>query len=193
MVWAFQQPATAPDAERRAYAYAIYSLLLTNQQTSHGPDDNDMYFIGDTTVAGTPREPCVRVPAGAKDRFTEVMADFEQRKDAPATLERSFRITKPYRLLSAAEVNEFITAHVSAGTADHPAGSPKVTDLFRLTDVYFDRNRTLALTAISTWCGGLCAQYQWKVLEKTADGWMERPWVSCAAMASGWRQRGDVY
>jgi len=173
------QPGDAPsaDAARRADVYAIYSLLLANPQTSHGPDDNQIYFIADTTVPGTPREPCVRAPAEAAARFAEVMADYERRKDTPSTLERAFQISKPYRLLKGDGVEEFVA------TQRDPR-APKVTDLFRLTDVYFDRNRTLALTAISTWCGSLCAMYQWKVLERTAEGqWQEMPWVGCFTVA----------
>jgi hypothetical protein len=50
--------------------------------------------------------------------------------------------------------------------------------------VYFNSAHTLALTAISTWCGSLCALYQWKVLEKVGtDGWVERQWVGCISIA----------
>jgi hypothetical protein len=41
-----------------------------------------------------------------------------------------------------------------------------VSDYFTLSDVYFNQGRTLALTALSSWCGGLCAQSQWRVFEK---------------------------
>jgi hypothetical protein len=60
-----------------------------------------------------------------------------------------------------------------------------VTDLFTLSDVYFNPARTLALTAISTWCGGLCALYQWNVFEKVGpDRWEERGWVRCITIAA---------
>jgi hypothetical protein len=41
-----------------------------------------------------------------------------------------------------------------------------VSDYFTLSDVYFNQGGTLALTALSSWCGGLCAQSQWRVFEK---------------------------
>jgi hypothetical protein len=181
----FQPAKPAADDARRADTYAIYSLLMTNPETSHGADDNEIYLIGDTTVSGTPKVPCVRPPAESAARFGEVLADFEARKDTPVRLESAFQIPKPYRLLNAAEVEEFYTRYATVGTSGSRAqGSVKVSDLFRLSDVYFNHDRTLALTAISTWCGSLCAIYQWKVLEKTADGrWEERPWTSCFAVA----------
>ena len=63
-----------------------------------------------------------------------------------------------------------------------------VTDVFTLSDVYFNGRQTLALTAIASWCGGLCALYQWRVLEKVAEGkWEERPWVGCMTIAGARR------
>src|SRR5260370_22314708 len=59
----FQQTTNATaDFERRADIYAIYSLMMTEPKTTHGPDNNEIYLIRDTTVPGTPPEPCVRVP-----------------------------------------------------------------------------------------------------------------------------------
>ena len=44
---------TAPDPARQADIYAIYSLMLTNPQTSHSLDNNHVYLIAGTTVPGT--------------------------------------------------------------------------------------------------------------------------------------------
>ena len=53
-----------------------------------------------------------------------------------------------------------------------------------MADVYFSKNGRLALTAVSTWCGGLCGQHQWKVLEKLPTGaWQELPWITCFTIA----------
>jgi hypothetical protein len=56
-----------------------------------------------------------------------------------------------------------------------------VTDIFTFSDVYFSKNGRLALTALSSWCSGLCGQHQWKVFEKLSTGeWREQPsWVRC--------------
>ena len=167
--------------------------MMTNPKTSYGYDHNEIYLIGDTTVPGTPATPCVRVPPQHADSFAEIMADYIRRRENPATLERAFNITKPYELLSAEEVREFIAQH-SLRPKPYPNPKPlfqKATDLFRLTDVYFNRNRTLALTAISTWCNNLCGTSNWKIFEKTNSGnWEERPWITCSAIASSSPKRG---
>jgi hypothetical protein len=155
--------------------------MLTNPQTSHGPDDNEIYLIADTTARGVPEVPCAFPPSGEESRFAEVLADFTRRKNTPAKLEPAFRIGKPFRLLNRDEVAEFEGRHLSGS----PIGSnPKATDLFRLTDVYFSQDRTLALAEISTWCGGLCGLWQWKVFEKSKEGtWDERKWAACTTIA----------
>jgi hypothetical protein len=62
------------------------------------------------------------------------------------------------------------------------------TDLFTFSDVYFSKNGRLALTAMSSWCGGICGQHQWKVPEKLPTGeWQELPaWVACSTIAENW-------
>ena len=188
----FQQTTNATaNFERRADIYAIYSLMMTEPKTTHGAENNDIYLIRDTTVPGTPPEPCVPVPPAYERRFAETLADYQRRKDTPATLERALNITKPYQLLNRDEAKEFAELH---DLRPGPKAKPKelfqkATDLFGLTDVYFNGDRTLALTGISTYCGPLCGGYQWKVFEKTNRGWEERPWVGCRTIASAARPK----
>jgi hypothetical protein len=181
-----QQPNAAAGSEQRADIYDIYSMMLKDPKTSHGPDNNQIYLIRDTTVPGTPAEPCVRPPSSHELSFAEVLADYKRRRDIPVTLERALKTAKPYELLNGDETKEFIQSRaVQPGQqANIKERFQKATDLFGLTDVYFNRSRTLALTGISTYCGFLCGSYEWKVFEKIDTGhWEERPWVGCYAIA----------
>jgi len=109
-----------------------------------------------------------------------------RRKDIPAKLERALNIAKPYELLNADDVREFVEIHSVRRT---PYPNPKellrkTTDLFWLGDVYFNQGHTLALTAISTYCGPTCGSMTWKIFEKSSTGrWEERPWVTCGSIA----------
>ena len=183
----FQQESNPTDAVREKDAYAIYSLMLTNPRTSHGPDDNERYLIAGTTAPPYPPEPCVRPPKERDADFRQVLADYERRKATPRQLKRFLSISKPYVLLTADQKQEFIKSRSLGRKIGSDAESEQfrgVTDLFTLSDVYFNERRTLALTAISTWCGSLCAQYQWKVFEKLDTGkWEERQWISCFTIA----------
>jgi hypothetical protein len=169
---AFQNP--PPDSAREKEVYAIYSLMLTNQQSSHGPDNNERDLISMTTVRGYPAEPCVQPPKEREKEFQEVLADFERRKATPRLLERKLSLPKPYVLLSGEQIRQL---------AADKEPFRVVINVFRLSDVYFNQRGTLALTFISTDCGGLCGSYQWKVFEKLNGVWTARDWVTCTAMA----------
>jgi len=44
------------------------------------------------------------------------------------------------------------------------------------TNVYFNKDRTLALAGVGTTCGTLCGHFQWFIFEKTSEGgWMTVP------------------
>jgi hypothetical protein len=147
--------------------WAIYSLLFTNTQTSHGPDNNPIYLIFDTTVPGMPPEPCVNPPADRKTNFAEVMADFGARKGEHTRLMGELKIAKPYRYVNGTEMRD-------------KAILGQAPDFFSVGNVYFDRDHTVALTYLSSVCGGLCGKFTWRVFERNIDGhWEERSWVNC--------------
>ena len=174
------------DAEREKDVYAIYSLMLANLQTSHGPYEGDRYLIAATTGPGNPQEPCVRPPKEREADFREVLSDYQRRRTTSRELRPEFKIEKPYFFLLAQDVAAFHGERLRPGrTPDQADGRFRgVSDLITLSDVYFNQRRTLALTAISTWCGGLCAAYQWRVFEKSESGeWQERNWVTCRSVA----------
>jgi len=57
---AFPQDASSANSEREKDVYAIYSSMLTNPRTSHGPDNNERYLIAPTTMPGVPPIPSDR-------------------------------------------------------------------------------------------------------------------------------------
>jgi hypothetical protein len=166
--------------EREKEVYRIYSLLMTNPRTT-GPGDNSRYLISAMTRVQH-EMPCVRPPRDYKAEFAEVLADFKTRRATTRVLKRDLSLSKPYELLSAEQGEAF---EKERGWPNPEAGEPNplfkdVTDVFTFSDVYFSKNGRLALTAISSWCGVLCALHQWKVLRKFPTGeWQEQPWVYC--------------
>lgn len=88
----FQQKTGSGDLEREKDVYAIYSLMLTNPKTSHGPDNNERYLIVSTTTPGRPQEPCVRPSKELAEDFREVLADYERRNTIPRELKPAFSI-----------------------------------------------------------------------------------------------------
>jgi hypothetical protein len=148
--------------------YAIYSLLFTNKS-----DSDSVYPIADTTVPSELTEHCVILPADRRAQFAEVFADYAARWNERIRLARELSIARPYRYLDSAQVKEFMV----------PA--PTTTSLISLGNVYFERRRTVALTYISFWCGGLCGHSRWQAFERNQGGrWERREWAHCITVAS---------
>jgi hypothetical protein len=53
-------------------------------------------------------------------------------------------------------------------------------DLFGLTDVFFNSNRTLALAGFSAFCGPLCGRFSWVAFAKAGGKWEQLPWSACS-------------
>src|ERR1700690_744424 len=99
ITYGFQKKTNAVDSEREKDVYAIYSLMLTPPQTSHGPDDNERYLLAATTAPGVPQVPCVRPPMEHEADFREVLVDYENRKSTPPEPAPLFSLRKPYALV----------------------------------------------------------------------------------------------
>lgn len=187
----FQQEGGSAVSAQEKDVYSIYSLMLTNPQTSHGPDNNERYLIAMFTAPTYP-EPCLPTERDADRR--EMCTDYEQRKATPRQLKPTFSISKPYVLLSTDEAKTFIQflnqSRIKPGQV--PIERFKgVTDLFTLSDVYFNKRGTLALTGISTSCGFNCGLFQWKVFERLSSGkWEERS--TSTAIANNWGGIGSL-
>ena len=173
---------------RHADVYSIYSILMTGVSGFEGTDAT--YAIAGYTKPPMGRfplmtYPCIEPPSSYGSRWTEVLADFNARIDKPSALSRDLTISKPYMLITAAEVAAFQAARMSAGLplrdgVTPPASLPldakfqSTKHIFFLSDVYFSTDGTLALTGIANWCAGLCASGQWKIHEKNSAGrWVE--------------------
>ena len=68
------QSQSADLSDREKDVYRIYSLLMTNPRTSHGPDDNPRYLIAATTRVEQ-RQPCVNAPPSHAGDLAEALAD----------------------------------------------------------------------------------------------------------------------
>jgi len=166
-----QQPANTPvDPVRRDDTYAIYSELMSNLQLRRSVRSG-IYLIAPTTMPGGGQFPgCVNMPPEYQSRWSEVLEDYGQRQYTSETLEPALKITSPYLLLTEAEAKE-LTANLDRITKKPQ--DPKfqsATELLHFGNVYFSRDRTLALTAIDLHCGSLCGTGGWRVFEKGPDG-----------------------
>lgn len=195
---AAQQPT---ETTREQDVYAVYSSLMTNPPTSFRSDPNELYAIASETKTIRRARPaaasgvltlvpamCIEPTPGYETRWVEVMAEVDAATDTPVALKRELNVTKPYMLLSQEDTAKFLASILSRGSRAPFAPDPKLqgaVSLFVLSNVYFDKARTLALVQLSSTCGMLCGYGTSKIFEKQADGvWREvRPARNCDVVA----------
>jgi hypothetical protein len=162
-----------PGDARQTDIYAIYSIMMSNPPMGR---DNQTYAILTLTrpAIGGSGQPCVAPRPEHASRWEEVLADYTARVGKPATLVRQLNIAKPYILISQEEAAAFARVHPGFGPPPRdpqppaPPLDPKfdgVKTIFVLSDVWFSKDGTLALTGI-----GDSGSAQWKLFEKTAGG-----------------------
>jgi hypothetical protein len=185
-----QEPTKAPlpvPADRHLDTYAVYSVVLMHPRLSH-PDTNEKYVVQELSgyaLEGDLRS-CITVPDAYRATFAELLADRDEQYRQRYRLERNFKITKPYDLVTADQVKEFGRVRIATVPPASEAELFKgAVDLITLGNVYFDKKRTLA--AVYTWalCGGLCGFGTWRVFVRNGKGeWEEQHWTNCMTIAA---------
>jgi hypothetical protein len=192
------QPKPQPmPADRMSDSYEIYSKLLPGDQIEWGNVPRSFWLMEDTTRAEPPDSPCatgggmnphkaIQAPEARQADFAEVLADFDAHCHDRYLLEAShFHMKLPVQVLDEAARKRFVN-HVSGymPPADHIMQAPPTPDEFKgaagmhsFTAVYFNRAHTLAMTEIGMYCGGLCGNWRWVVLERRDGQWRMLPWV----------------
>ena len=201
--FAQQQTAAAPQLkpvpmpqDRMADSYEIYSQLLPGNQIEWGSAPRSFWLVEDTTKAEPPDSPCatggmmnphkaIKAPQERQLEFAEVLADFDAHCHDRYQLEASkLRVELPIRLMDE-EARKRYVSHVS-GYMPPPNNimqAPPTPDEFKgaagmhsFTTVFFNRTHSLAMTEIGMYCGGLCGNWRWVVLERTNGQWHILPW-----------------
>lgn len=180
-----------------ADSYRIYSELLPSDQIEWGNVPRSRWLVEDTTKAEPLNTPCangdtmnphkvIQAPKGREAEFAEVLADFDAHCHDRYRLDASeFRVKLPVRLMDEEDRERYL-----GGVSDYmpPPNNimeaPPTPDEFKgaagmhsFTAVYFNRAHTLAMTEIGMYCGMLCENWTWVVLERTDGPWKILPWV----------------
>jgi hypothetical protein len=179
-----QQAASATaDAARQRDVYAIYSQLISSS--------DEIYLIEAGTLTqkdghgslwrpasgAQPYPPCVQARPADAASLAEILADYEARKDVPAALQREFTLDKSYQLLGPDEVRTFLQDALNSTSrrlSESPSNPnplfPGARRVFRLGDVYFNKNRSLALTYVSVLTTTIDGGGGWWPFRKTDQG-----------------------
>lgn len=185
---AYAQPMPMP-SDRDQDSYAIYSQLLKSGPIEWRDVRRTQWLIEDATSAvplGVPCDPkprfsavtmnpheAVQPPKDRQAEWKEVLADYDQHCHDVIQLDgRSFRTDLPVRLLNADD-KRLLVKDPQRPPAEFADGA----GLHRFSEVFFNPNHTLALVEQGMWCGGLCGNWEWVVLERKQGRWQMLPWV----------------
>lgn len=200
--FAQQQTTTTPQLkpmpqDLAADSYEIYSQLLPGNQVEWSNARRTQWLVEDTTKAAPPDSPCatggmmnphkaIQAPQPRQTEFDEVLADFDAHCHDRYPLDAAkLRVELPVRLLDE-EARQRYVRGVSGymPPKNNIMQAPPTPDEFKgaagmhsFTAVYFNRAHTLAMTEIGMYCGGLCGNWRWVVLERINGQWQILPWV----------------
>ena len=198
LIDAAPQAVTGSETTRREDVQAVYTAVIKSSDLT--------YLISskaEVPASGAIRsmslESCVVLPQDYASGWTEILAAFRA-SSGNELFPADLKLTRPYKLLTAEEVQEFRDDRMQAfrvarnnqpsrtevilgGTSNPKFAGAK--ELLAFSPVYFNQNRTLAVTFVSSYSSPLSGSWHWTVVEKSPDGrWQERPqWVRCQAVA----------
>lgn len=128
----------------------------------------------------------IQAPQPRESEFAEVLADFDAHCHESYQLEASrFRVKLPVRLLDEDARQRYVRKVAGfVPPANHIMQASPTPDEFKgaagmhsFTAVYFNHSHSLAMTEIGMYCGVLCGNWTWVVLERTNGQWHILPWV----------------
>jgi hypothetical protein len=196
------KPVAMPQ-DRVAASYEIYSQLLGGNQIEWGDAPRTFWLMEDTTKAVPSESPCatggmmnpheaIGAPDARQAEFAETLADFDAHCHERYLLDAAkFHLGLPVRLLDEEGRKRFVS-HVRGfmPPKDNIMQAPPTPDEFKgaagmhsFTAVYFNRAHKLAMTQIGMYCGGLCGNWRWVMLEWVNGQWRILPWVRMSTIS----------
>jgi len=183
--------------DRAADSYQIYSQLLEHGQIEGTTWDRTFWLVEEATTSERPDVPCF--PDGQKSNnfgmnpHSAIQAPSDRAKDLKALLDDydlhcheriqlkrdSFQVQLPIRLADDDTKKNFFATHLGP-TQPGPklkAEFEGAAGIHSFSEVYFTPNHDLAMVSTGVWCGGLCGEWRWVVLERNGGRWTPLNWV----------------
>lgn len=167
--------------DRTIAAYEIYSFLLQHPVLEDGRWPRKFWLIDADTHLGPFEDPgAIEPPPERAKEAQELFADYKVHSGETLHLEAA-RIQASVAVhLADAETRKRFTASLRFGHQTEAAAAAEfdgIPSIDTFSPVFFNRSKTLAMVYVGEYCGGLCANARWVVLERTDGGWKQLPWV----------------
>jgi hypothetical protein len=158
--------------DRATDTYDVYDAAVPSPIWGQG-DSGTKYYIIDKAVkpnSGWHPEECIQPPNELRAKVSEMLDDLKMQADS-YKLEPRFKLAKPYQL-------------ISSDPAQRREGEiPPHSKVIALGIVSFSKDRSLASVVVWSSCGQLCGESKWEVFMRGKNGWEEKPWSRCGAIA----------
>ena len=198
----YEAPRIMPQ-DRSTDSYTIYSDLLPGREIEWGNVPRTFWLLETATKAEPLESSCptggtmnphkaIRAPEKDQTSFAEMLSDFDKSCHERYQLDAAkFHLKLPIRLLDD-EGQKRYAGHVSGymPPSDNIMQAPPTPEEFEgaaglhsFTAVYFNDAHTMAMTEIGMYCGGLCGNWRWVVLERRNGRWTILPWTVMTMMS----------
>jgi len=144
---------------------------MTNPPVAiRGINESTLMIAGQTTrqQSANDLQRCITLPAEYQSSWSELLTEINRNGNAAETIEPRLKISKRYLVLTPEEVADF-TFNWSRRPEYQKPIDPKfqgAKQIYFLGKVFFNHDRTLAVTTISVGCGSLCGVSGWRVFER---------------------------
>lgn len=169
--------------------YAVYSAALSNLRSSQADKNSAVVIINETLEDQRTAD----IGGGCWNSAPEPRRGEDAWKaNRSRTLAGSRKlfgkkltITRPYNLVSSEEGDKWQQERSQPKIAldppskEDPDPFPESSDLIRVSNVFFNVNKTVALVYVSVKCGSICGLSEWIVAEKNQGIWKASSGPAC--------------
>ena len=109
---------------------------------------------------------------------------YKQANASRRLLQPKFDVKVPYEFVAKSTIDTIIGKNFDGWPAFYEK-YPGSNGAIHMSAVGFNADKTLALVYMGYWCGGLCGQGGWNLMEKQKGQWVQIPWngESCSWMS----------
>ena len=162
-------------------AYLVYSAILSVPENSNRPVPKAYLIRGETLRtfgafidnAESPGGTCLKAEPASEQRVAPAIEDFVKANGVKHRLLPRFEIATPYRLVGSESLLSLIRQD---GWTSFYNKYPGVDGFIDLSAVGFNSDKTVAVVAKGRWCGDLCGEGSYYVLEKRNGRWGPMEW-----------------
>jgi hypothetical protein len=119
----------------------------------------------------------IHPPEDSRSDFAEILEDFDRHCHDRLSLDAdAWKPPVPVHLLNTKEQDEFRKSRMERSAAAQKYKGAAA--LYGFSEVYFNRNHTVAMVYATHWCGNLCGQGFWLAFALEKDEWKPLRWRS---------------